>query len=75
MTKPDQDLRDAILEAQAEAALGGHDIGPFNTVESGYLASCRRCDMTTWVGENGLQYSLLEDTCPGTPWEARGGAR
>ena len=38
----DQDQRDAILEAQVEAALGGHDIGPFEEVENGYQAACRR---------------------------------
>jgi hypothetical protein len=43
----DQDLRDAILEAQAEAALGGHNIGPFEEVDNGYQAACRRCDMTS----------------------------
>ena len=70
MTKPDQDFRDAMLEAQAEAALGGHDIGPFEVVDNGYQARCRCCSMSTWVDEYGLRYSVLEDTCPGWPSEA-----
>ena len=65
-------LREAILEAQAEAALGGHDIGSFqavDTITGGYEARCKLCQMTTWIGENGLRYSLLEDSCPG--WQGR----
>jgi len=61
----DQDQRDAILEAQVEATLGGHDIGAFETVEDGYQATCKRCGQTSWVGWNGLRHSLLEDACPG----------
>ena len=30
----DQEAKDAILEAQVRAALGGHDIGPFEPVAS-----------------------------------------
>ena len=60
-----QGQRDAILEAQVEATLGGHDIGAFETVEDGYQATCKRCGQTSWVGQNGLRHSLLEDACPG----------
>ena len=70
--KTDQDQRDAMLEAQVEAALGGHDIGPFEEVDNGYQAACRRCDMTSWVGADGVRYSLLEDTCPGAETAATG---
>lgn len=71
MDKAEQELREAILEAQAEAALGGHDLGPFEPVEdqdgrpNGYEAECRLCKLTSWVGPQGLRYSLLESECPG----------
>ena len=62
-------LREAILEAQIEASLGAHDIGPFEPVEDrvtrGYEVKCRLCGGTSWVGDNGLRDSLLEDKCPG----------
>lgn len=60
----DQDLREAILEAQAVAALGGHDVGPFETAEDGYLATCRLCGKSTWVGTKGERQSALDDVCP-----------
>jgi hypothetical protein len=58
--------RAAILEAQVDAALAGHDLGPFETVDpeiGGYQAACRRCGKTVWVGESGLMYSLLGEGC------------
>ena len=58
-------FRDAILQAQVNAALAGHDIGPFDEVDNGYQAACRRCGQTVWVGESGLLYSLLGDACGG----------
>lgn len=58
-------LRLAILEALAEAALGGHGLAPFAAVENGYQAVCTRCGATSWVGTQGLRYSLLEDICSG----------
>jgi len=57
--------RDAILEAQVNAALAGHDIGPFEEDDNGYQAACRRCGKTVWVGEGGLLYSLLGEKCGG----------
>ena len=66
MSDTDQ-ARPAILEAQATAALAGHDLGPFEPVDpeiGGYQAACRRCGKTVWVGEVGLLYSLLADICP-----------
>ncbi len=62
------EFKETILEAQIEASLGGHDIGTFETVETvtdGYQAECSLCGATSWVGDNGIRYSLLEDICPG----------
>jgi hypothetical protein len=42
---------------------------PVDTVTGGYQARCMLCRCTTWVGQNGLRYSLLEETCPGTKEE------
>ena len=56
-------LNESLLEAMAEAALGGHTLGSWRTVESGYEARCADCGMTTWVGRDGLRYSLLEGAC------------
>lgn len=58
-------LREAILAAQAEAALGGHQLLPFGEVANGYQACCLSCGQTTWVGSQGLRYSLLNECCPG----------
>ncbi len=63
-----QESKDTILEVQVEAALSGHDLGPFepvDTITGGYEARCRRGGKTVWVGENGLVYSLLGERCPG----------
>jgi hypothetical protein len=52
----------ATLEAQVNAALSGHDIGPFEPVDpriGGWQAECRRCHQTVWVGDSGVMYSLL----------------
>ncbi len=59
------DTRGAILHARVNAALSGHDLGPFDEVDNGYQAACRLCGKTVWVGESGLMYSLLEDVCEG----------
>jgi len=60
-----ESAKGAILETQVNAALSGHDIGPFEPVETfegaGYQARCRRCNQTAWVGESGLMYSLLAE--------------
>jgi len=63
------DTREAILEAQVNAALSGHDIGPFEEVtdriNGGYEAHCRKCDKSVWVSRKGMIYSLLGDACEG----------
>ena len=60
----------AILEAQEDAALAGHDLGPFEEVtdriNGGYEAHCRKCDKSVWISNKGLIYSLLGEGCP---WE------
>ncbi|MBK6708876.1 MAG: hypothetical protein IPG51_00825 [Chloroflexi bacterium] len=56
-------VKEALLEAMAEAALGGHDLGEWEEVENGWQARCGRCGQTTWIGENGLRYGLLEEQC------------
>jgi hypothetical protein len=60
---PGSDFRPAMMEAMAEAALGGHELGQWEVVENGYQATCQRCGMTTWLGNEGLRYSLLADSC------------
>lgn len=68
MTDAEEALRESLLEAMTEAALGGHELGPWELVSQryadGYEARCSLCGLTTWVGREGLRYSLLEDTCP-----------
>jgi hypothetical protein len=52
-----ESAKGAILEAQVNAALSGHDIGPFepvDTVTGGYQAVCRKCGQTVWVGDSGV---------------------
>lgn len=60
----DRALRESILELQVNAALAGHDLGSFEPVNRGYEVRCRRCGKTAWLGESGLQYSLLGEQCP-----------
>ena len=63
-----EEVRQAILEIQVNAALAGHDLGPFEPVEGltgGYETRCRNCSQSAWVGDSGLIYSLLDDKCPG----------
>ena len=60
-------LKESMLEAAVEASLGGHDLSHWQQVENGWQATCRLCQATLWVGENGLKYSLLENSCSG--WE------
>lgn len=70
----DQATKDTVLEIQVNAALAGHDLGPFESAETltgGYQARCRRCGRTVWVGDNGLMYSLLGDKCA-SPQNVRG---
>jgi hypothetical protein len=46
----------------------GHDLGPFEPVDPEigvYQAACRRCAKTVWVGDQGLIYSLLGESCAG----------
>ena len=63
-----KEAKQSILEIQVNAALSGHDLGPFEPVEvltGGYEARCRNCNQSAWVGDSGLMYSLLSESCPG----------
>jgi len=66
MARKNEPLKAAQLEAMAEAALGGHDLGEWVEVDNGWQATCWRCGMTTWIGKQGVRYSLLEGECQGT---------
>jgi hypothetical protein len=39
MTSPE--LKPTVLEVQVNAALAGHDLGPFEEVDNGYQVACR----------------------------------
>jgi hypothetical protein len=62
-------LRHAILEVMTEAALAGHDLVPFQPVDSGGCQSrCRpitpnHSHHTNHSSDTGLIYSLLSDRC------------
>ncbi len=67
MTTLSKESKESILEIQVNAALTGHDLGPFEPVEvltGGYEARFRNCDQSARVGDSGLMYSLLDDSCP-----------
>jgi hypothetical protein len=60
-------LRINILSAQVEAALQGHDIGPFDPIEdpgiTTYQAVCRNCGRPVYASSVNV-FSILEETCP-----------
>jgi len=55
----------AILEAGVTAAMGGHDIGHWESTEEGWNTVCKVCGALVRVGKNGVLYSQLDDSCPG----------
>jgi len=55
----------AILEAGVTAALGGHDIGHWESTEAGWDANCKVCGATIFVGKAGGIVNLLDDACLG----------
>lgn len=61
-------LRDNILSAQVEAALQGHEIGPFEPTEdpglTTYQAVCRKCGRPVYASSVNV-FSILEEICPG----------
>jgi hypothetical protein len=71
MTSERAAVDETILEIQVEAHLQGHALEGFVLTEDerGYEAHCTRCGMSVWVGNNGVFYSLLEDSCPQAPNE------
>ena len=51
-----ESVKEAILEIQVNVALTGHDLGPFepvDTITGGYQAECRKCRKSVWVGDSG----------------------
>ena len=62
---------ESMLSIAVNAAAGGHDLSGFEPVvdadgqPNGHQATCRRCGLSAWVGDNGVIYSLLDDVCPG----------
>lgn len=64
MGKVSHESKKTILEVQVDAALQGHDLGPFEPVDpdiGGWQVACRKCEKTVWVGQYGVMYSLLGD--------------
>ncbi len=64
-----QESKNTILEVQVEAALQGHDLGPFEPVDpdiGGWQAGCRNCGQGVWVGDTGLMYSVLGERWAGS---------
>lgn len=59
-------LRENMMEAQVVAALGGHQLGSWETAEEadGYQAVCLICGGSVFVSEKTI-YSILTDSCTG----------
>jgi hypothetical protein len=60
-------LKANLLEAMINAALSGHDLGPWEAVEDRELAHqavCRRCGRSVYVSWQTM-YSILAKQCPG----------
>ena len=55
-----------MMEAQVIAALGGHQLGSWETAEDdgGYQAVCTACGGSVFVSDKTV-YSILTDTCRG----------
>ena len=53
----------AILEAGVTAALGGHDLGHWESTEEGWNTVCKVCGAMIWVGKDGGISSQLDDDC------------
>jgi len=60
-------LRINILSAQVEAALQGHEIGPFEPIENPgittYQAVCRLCGRPVFASSVNV-FSILDEVCP-----------
>lgn len=64
-------LRANMLEAQIMAALGGHQLQPWEAIDENslrYQAHCSLCNKVIFVSSQAL-YSLLADTCPTLDFE------
>ena len=61
----------SMLEITVNVAASGHDLRGFYPVEDAdgrpneSQDKCRKCGRTAWVGEDGLVYNLLGDSCKG----------
>ncbi|MCB8940405.1 MAG: hypothetical protein H6654_07670 [Ardenticatenaceae bacterium] len=57
-------LRENMMEAQVVAALGGHQLGSWETAEeaNGYQAVCLNSGGSVFVSDKSV-YSILTDTC------------
>lgn len=65
------ETRATMLELAVNATSGNHDLAGCEAVDdydshhNGYEARCWRCNLTAWIDDSGMVYSLLADTCPG----------
>lgn len=64
-TDNEKRLKENMLEAQVEAALGGHNLGEWEQLEEGqgYQAACSNCGGTVFVSHKTF-YSILQEKCP-----------
>lgn len=64
--EPSTAIRPTILEMMVHAALGGHDLGEWEALDSGWQAQCKHCGQTTWIGDvhfTGFVLNRLDDIC------------
>jgi hypothetical protein len=65
------ETRASMLELAVNATSGNHELDGFEAVDdydgrhNGYETRCRRCNLTAWVDDSGMMYSLLAAVCPG----------
>ncbi len=63
----EKQLKENMLEARIEAALGNHHLGEWGQLEDGqgYQAACANCGGTVFVNHKTI-YTILQDRCPST---------
>ncbi len=63
-------VNESMREHAINAAGSGHDLTGFDLVQdqdgrpNGYEVRCRRCNLSAWVGDLVMMYSLLAAACP-----------